>query len=76
MKRPPLILITPSVELRGVEFSDLSVSLSLRYVQAILAAGGLPIIAPATTDRALLAESVRHADGVLFTGGVRFRSSD
>ncbi len=69
MKRPPLILITPSVELRGVEFSDLSVSLSLRYVNAILAAGGLPIIAPATTDRALLAESVRHADGVLFTGG-------
>ncbi len=69
MRRPPLILITPSFELRGVEFSDLSVSLSLRYVQAILAAGGLPIIAPATADRALLAESVRHADGVLFTGG-------
>jgi putative glutamine amidotransferase len=69
MKRPPLILISPSFELRGVEFNDLSVSLSLRYVQAILAAGGLPLIAPATTDRALLAESVRHADGVLLTGG-------
>ena len=69
MSRPPVILITPSFELRGVEFSDLSVSLSLRYVQAILDAGGLPLIAPATTDRALLAESVRHADGVLLTGG-------
>jgi putative glutamine amidotransferase len=69
MKRPPVILITPSFELRGVEFSDLSVSLSLRYVQAILDAGGLPLIAPATTDRALLAESIRHADGVLLTGG-------
>lgn len=69
MKRPPLILISPNFELRGVEFNDLSVSLSLRYVQAILAAGGLPHIAPATTDRALLAESVRHADGVLLTGG-------
>jgi putative glutamine amidotransferase len=69
MKRPPVILITPSFELRGVEFSDLSVSLSLRYVQAILDAGGLPLIAPATMDRALLSESVRHADGVLLTGG-------
>lgn len=69
MKRPPLILISPSLELRGVEFNDLSVSLSLRYVQAVLAAGGLPLIAPATTDRAVLAESVRRTDGVLLTGG-------
>jgi len=69
MKRPPLILISPSFELRGVEFSDLSVSLSLRYEQAVLAAGGLPLIAPATIDRRLLAESVRRADGVLLTGG-------
>lgn len=69
MKRPPLILISPSFELRGVEFSDLSVSLSLRYEQAVLAAGGLPLIAPATIDRRMLAESVRRADGVLLTGG-------
>jgi putative glutamine amidotransferase len=64
-----LILISPSFELRGVEFSDLSVSLSLRYEQAVLAAGGLPMIGPATTNRQLLAESVRRADGVLLTGG-------
>jgi putative glutamine amidotransferase len=38
-------------------------------VQAVLAAGGLPLIAPASTDRSLLAESVRRADGVLLTGG-------
>lgn len=69
MGRPPLILISPSFEKRGVEFSDMSVSLSLRYEQAILMAGGLPLIAPATTDRALLAESVRRTDGVLLTGG-------
>lgn len=69
MKRLPLILISPSFELRGVEFSDLSVSLSLRYVQAVLAAGGLPLIAPASIDRNVLSESVRRADGVLLTGG-------
>jgi putative glutamine amidotransferase len=69
MKRRPLILISPSFELRGAEFSDLSVSLSLRYIQAVLAAGGVPLIAPATMDRAVLAESVRCTDGVLLTGG-------
>ena len=69
MSRPPLILITPSIEKRGVEFSDVSLSLSMRYEQAVLAAGGLPLIAPATTDPALLAESVRRTDGMLLTGG-------
>lgn len=69
MGRSPLILISPSIEKRGVEFHDLSISLSLRYEQAILAAGGVPVIAPVTTNRALLAESVRRTDGVLLTGG-------
>ena len=69
MGAPPLILITPGFEKRGVEFNDFSISVSLRYVQAVMAAGGLPVIAPATTDRALLAEAVRRSDGVLLTGG-------
>ncbi|HEY5043921.1 MAG TPA: gamma-glutamyl-gamma-aminobutyrate hydrolase family protein [Verrucomicrobiae bacterium] len=69
MGRPPLILVSPSIEKRGVEFHDLSASLSLRYDSAVLAAGGIPLTAPATTDRAILAECVRRADGVLLTGG-------
>ena len=69
MKRAPLILVSPGFEMRGVEFDDPSISLSMRYVQAIQAAGGLPIIAPATTDQAVLAECVRRTDGVLLTGG-------
>jgi putative glutamine amidotransferase len=69
MGRPPLILISPSIEKLGVEFHDLSVSLSLRYNQAILQAGGLPVIAPITTDRAVIADAVRATDGVLLTGG-------
>ncbi|HEY1490328.1 MAG TPA: gamma-glutamyl-gamma-aminobutyrate hydrolase family protein, partial [Verrucomicrobiae bacterium] len=69
MARPPLILISPGIEKRGFEFGDLSVSLSARYEDAVLTAGGLPLIAPATTDRALLAEAVRRADGLLLTGG-------
>ncbi len=69
MGRPPLILISPGIEKRGFEFSDLSVSLAVRYEAAILAAGGIPLIAPVTTDRALLAEAVRRTDGVMLTGG-------
>jgi putative glutamine amidotransferase len=69
MGKPPLILVTPSIERRGVEFHDLSASLSARYNNAILQAGGIPVTAPTTTDRATLAEAVRRTDGVLLTGG-------
>ena len=69
MAKLPLILVSPSIEKRGVEFNDVSISLSMRYELAILAAGGIPVVAPATTDRAILAESVRRTDGVLLTGG-------
>jgi len=69
MGRPPLILVSPSIEKRGVEFHDLSASLSVRYNNAILQAGGIPVSAPTTTDRATLAECVRRTDGVLLTGG-------
>src|ERR1035438_3034524 len=69
MGRPPLILVTPSIQRRGAEFHDLSRSLSVRYNHAILQAGGVPVTAPTTTDRAVLAEALRRTDGVLLTGG-------
>ena len=69
MPRLPLILITPSVEKRGVEFHDLSASLSIKYENAVLQAGGIPITAPISPDRTILAEIVRRVDGVLLTGG-------
>ncbi len=69
MSRLPLILVSPSTEKRGVEFHDLSASLSARYNHAILQAGGVPVTAPTTTDRAALAEAVRRTDGVMLTGG-------
>jgi putative glutamine amidotransferase len=69
MAKQPLILVTPSIEKRGVEFHDLSVSLSNKYENAILQSGGIPISAPTTTDKRTLAEIVRRADGVLLTGG-------
>jgi len=69
MAKLPLILVSPSIEKRGVEFHDLSISLSVKYNFAVVQSGGIPVTAPATTDRALLAEAVRRTDGVLLTGG-------
>lgn len=66
---PPLILISPSTQKRGVEFEDNSVSLSNQYCMAVAAAGGLPWIAPAIPAKPLVAESVARCDGVLLTGG-------
>jgi putative glutamine amidotransferase len=69
MARLPLILVSASIEKCGVEFNDVSVSLSFKYESAILQAGGIPFIVPSTTDRKLLADTVRRVDGVVLTGG-------
>ena len=69
MKRSPVILITPSTESKGEEFADASISLSNRYTDAVIAAGGLPQIFPATTSHTVIAEAVQRCDGVLMTGG-------
>jgi putative glutamine amidotransferase len=69
MPRPPLILVSPDIASKGKEHSDFSISLSNRYQQALMVAGGLPLTLPATNSRELLAECVRRADGVMLTGG-------
>jgi putative glutamine amidotransferase len=69
MKRRPVILITPSTEHKGAEFADSSISLSNRYTDAVIAAGGLPQIFPATTSLSVVAEAVQRCDGVLMSGG-------
>ena len=69
MAKPPLILVTASTEKRGVEFGDVSQSLSENYPRAVLAAGGLPLTLGTIHDAALVAEAVRRSDGVLLTGG-------
>lgn len=69
MAATPLILISPGIEKRGVEFHDLSISLSVKYENAVLQAGGLPVTGPTITDRRALAETVRRVHGVLLTGG-------
>jgi putative glutamine amidotransferase len=65
----PTILVAPSTEREGAEFADRSLSLSNRYTDAVIAAGGLPVVLPATARRKIIAEAVRRCDGVLLTGG-------
>ena len=69
MIRPPLILVTPQIEMKGDEFGDMSISLSETYQMAVMNAGGVPVAMPATTSREVLAACVFRADGVLLTGG-------
>lgn len=65
----PLVLISTDVAARGTEFQDLSISLSARYSEAVLWAGGLPLALPAVDGQEVIAQYVRRADGVLLTGG-------
>jgi putative glutamine amidotransferase len=65
----PLILISPDFDETGVEFDDPSLSLSLRYPEAVAACGGVPVVMTHTDSVELIAEYVRRSDGVLLTGG-------
>jgi putative glutamine amidotransferase len=69
MKPRPLVLISGSTEDKGVEFADLSLSLSLNYPAALKAAGVTPWVLPCLPDKNFLTESVRRCDGVMLTGG-------
>jgi putative glutamine amidotransferase len=69
MKRRPVILVTASTARKGAEFSDASISLSNRYTDAVIAAGGLPQIFPATTSPWVITEAVQRCDGLMLTGG-------
>ncbi len=65
----PLILITPSTQAQGAEFDDHSISLSLRYSEAVIQAGGIPWVLPPTANAEVVRDTIGRADGVLLSGG-------
>src|SRR5512133_2344553 len=69
MKKHPLILVSTEIEDKGREFGDFSISLSIRYEQALLRAGGIPWIVPSTNSPKLISEIVLRCDGLMLTGG-------
>ncbi|MGB0581246.1 MAG: gamma-glutamyl-gamma-aminobutyrate hydrolase family protein [Limisphaerales bacterium] len=63
------ILVTGCYDSRGSEFGDASISLSNCYGEAVIAAGGLPLIFPVSARRKDVSEYVGLVDGLLITGG-------
>ena len=68
MRNRPLVLVSPSVEVKGTEFEDMSLSLSQRYERALLGVELLPWPVLSLSSRAEIVACVRRADGVLLTG--------
>ncbi len=68
-KNHPIVLVSPGVAQRGVEFSDLSVSLSNAYCSALLDVGAIPVLLAPTTSHDVIAACVASTDGVLLSGG-------
>ena len=64
-----MILMSGSTDDKGAEFTDYSLSLSMNYPHALIAAGGVPWLLPCVPGRAFVAGAVKRSDGVLLTGG-------
>ncbi len=60
----PIIGLTHSIELDEVRLYA-----NLSYPNAIIAAGGTPLLLPATTDESILRQYVQTVDGLLLSGG-------
>ena len=63
--RQPVIGITGN-------FNDGDATLSKRYYDSVVRAGGTPIIIPPVADRHVLANTLEHIDGLLLSGGADF----
>ena len=64
--RRPLILIAPAeTEYLG----ERAIRLCVNYADAIIYAGGIPLIAPLTSEHAIYDELLDRADGLMLTGG-------
>ncbi len=63
----PLIALTPDVHERSG--GGLNGFLHKEYTDAVLAAGGLPMVLPLTDDEPALVALLERADGLLLTGG-------
>lgn len=64
MSKKPLIGLFPSFN-----ESELQQTVYIRYVRAILQAGGAPFVLPMTEDKEVMKQMAQLCDGALFTGG-------
>src|SRR5213594_2933570 len=64
---PPLAVFDPGVGKGGSE-SEATIFIRNRYVMAIEAAGGIPVILPVITGQALSSAILDRLDGLVLTG--------
>lgn len=67
MTRPPLLGVTPSVDLGPSPPHPLRIRVNEAYLRCVAAAGGVPVVLH--PDRALIPAYLERLDGVLLTGG-------
>ena len=67
MKKKPLIALTPDVQEKGG--GRMNGYVHKEYTDAVLAAGGLPVVLPLTDDEATLEALMARVGGLLLTGG-------
>lgn len=61
-ERRPVIGITAN-------YDDSSCKLAQGYYQSVIAAGGIPVVIPPSSDRHVLMNTLDHLDGLLLSGG-------
>jgi putative glutamine amidotransferase len=64
---PPIIGVSSDIR-RAPRWGE-GVFVGVRYAQAVAQAGGMPLVIPATTDRAALAAALARLDGLVLIGG-------
>jgi putative glutamine amidotransferase len=67
--KSPLILVSPSQQTQGAEFSDVSLSLSAKYCKAVQCHGAVPLVLPLLPDEKFIQSAVVRCQGVMLTGG-------
>lgn len=65
----------PIIGISGNVTKENSYSLKHTYFDAILAAGGMPVLLPLTDDPAVIDDMLDHLDGVLLGGGIDLHPS-
>jgi len=53
----------------SVNYKEEKSSLADAYVKAVIKAGGIPILIPVTTNKAVLENIISHIDGLILSGG-------
>lgn len=68
----PVIGITASILLReqGISAGTERTFVNNDYIEAVIRAGGIPVILPIMSEDDLIAMSINSVDGIIFSGGV------